>query len=303
MKNFFIAAVLTISIPTLCAARTTISGDVDGIPFSFEKGFVIVSAKIKGKLPVDVVLSTGAEHSSADASLLEKYKLRNYYDGVPPITGGNDRVFMYSVVPDVSVGGTKVTSINMRSGSTSVLSKSLGREIFGILGADFFRGLVAQFDFKKKVVRFLDESLAGVMNDKKGNGDDHRRITLPMVESSDFLKRDQRMPFVENVSLNGKKVNVLLDTGMVTVMALSSSTGKKLNLAIPPEKGAPRTDKIDSVRLGDHEIKNVPAMLYAKNTDVDQMLSDYGVVFGSVFLHNFVVTFDFRKNVVLLEHV
>ena len=35
------------------------AGDDTEVPFSFENGYVIVQAKIKGEKPVDVILSTG----------------------------------------------------------------------------------------------------------------------------------------------------------------------------------------------------------------------------------------------------
>ncbi len=297
---------LLITFLTCLAIPSVATPDIEStareMPFSFEKGFVIVKAKIKGDVPVEVVLSTGAEHSTADMSLLSKYKLPSYYAGEPPVTGRNDRIYFFSPVSDVSVGGGKATSLSMRLSSTSELSKAVGREIFGVLGADFFKGRVVQFDFKKRMIRFPDQSSADVPQGNKSDAGAGGIVMLRMVESNDLLKQNLVMPVVKNVTFNGKEVKVLLDTGMVTVLALSSSVGKKLGFTIPPEKTAPRADKVALLRLGDYELTDVPVMLSAKGTSIDQSLGEYGAVAGSLFLQNFIVTFNFRSKVVFLEH-
>ena len=45
----------------------------------------------------------------------------------------------------------------------------------------------------------------------------------------------------------------------------------------------------------------VPISIYAKGTSADKKLSQHGAVAGSAFLQNFVVTFDYKKSVVVLE--
>jgi len=48
---------------------------------------------------------------------------------------------------------------------------------------------------------------------------------------------------------------------------------------------------------------DVPASVYAKGTSADQSLSKYGVVAGSLFLQQFVATFDYKKGIVVLEGI
>lgn len=295
-----LALVVCLSVP--CLASSTVADTTFEVPFSFEKGYVIVPAKIKNDVPVEVILATGAEHSRVDDSMLKKFKLPAYYSGEAPITGRNDRLYFFTTVPDIRVGDLKLTSLNMRSGSLGDLSNSVGREIFGILGADFFKGRIVQFDFKKRVIRFLAQSLSKQENSKVGaNGTGI--IMLPMVESDDPLKWNVTLPVVEKVTLDGKKIRMLLDTGLVTVVALSSSSARKLGLQVPPEKGAPRRDKIRSLLLSEYEMNDVPVFLYAKDAIVGQSLSEHGAVLGSVFLQNFTVTFDFSKKIVTLQHM
>jgi hypothetical protein len=282
-----------------CAARPVADDAAEEVPFTFEKGFVIVHAKVKGSEPVEVIVATGAEHSVADFGVGKKYKLQAYYSGLPPVTGYNDRTFSYYKVPDVYVG-TAHASLDMWLGSTTEAAKAIGRDIFGIIGSDFFKGRVVQFDFQKKVMRFLKRSAADEAKDASGAGE---LIMLPMVMSADPYKQNLTVPAVEKVSFNGKPGKLLLDTGMVAVVALTSSAAKKLGFNAPPDKGEPRTDSIGSLRLGSYEMTGVPVKIYAKGTGADDRLGEHGAVAGSVFLQNFISTFDFRNKVVILEHI
>ncbi|HEY0172868.1 MAG TPA: aspartyl protease family protein [Pyrinomonadaceae bacterium] len=147
----------------LCAPCAAAPADEEAgeVPFTFEKGYVIVAGKIKGREPVEFIVSTGDTNSSVNLGVVERYKLTMYYTGVGRVTGFNDKTVSFATLPDVSVGPAAATSINARLSSTAEVSKLLGREIFGTLGYDFFRGRTVQLDFGKKVMRFLDKGAAG----------------------------------------------------------------------------------------------------------------------------------------------
>src|SRR5712691_1038374 len=215
-----------------CLAATTIEDPTFEVPFSLEKGRVIVHANIKKDLPVEVVIATGAEHSTVDMALLEKNKLQSGYAGEPPVTGHNDRIYFFSIVPDVRVGDAKETSLSMRLVSLSEISKALGREIFGVLGADFFKGRAVQFDFIKKVIRFLSQSAADTLRDQKTGSTLSDATVFRMIESDDPFK-DATVPVVDGVAFDGKKTKALLNTGAYLVVGLSSSTAKKLGFTVP----------------------------------------------------------------------
>ena len=278
-----------------CAAATADEG-VGEVPFTFENGYVIVEAKIKGKEPAQVIISTGAEHSTIGGEMLQKYKLQAYYTGVPPVTGHNDRTISYAKVPDVRIGPAG-ESLDMILGLTGDYSRALGREIFGVLGQDFLKGRAVQFDFGKRVLRFLDKPAAEALRGKSG------AAVFPMTQKEDVFGRTLTLPLVEKVMFNDRPAKVLFDTGTVAVVALNSSTAKKLGFETPPEKGATRVDSIRSLRLGPVEFSDVPVAIYPKGSPVDAMLGDNGALAGSALLQNFVATFDFRSKVVILERI
>ncbi len=291
-------ALIVLSCAPCAAARAAeAAGEV---PFTFEKGYVIVPGKIKGKEPVEFIVSTGAENSTADMSLSLKYNLQGYYTGVPPVTGRNDRTISFTKVPDVRVGPA-VESLDMLYGSTAEASKATGREIFGVLGYDFFKGRTVQFDFAKRVMRFLDKEAAEALRAKAAGASE--AVVLRMAEREDMFKRLLTLPLVEKVMFNGKPARVMLDTGVVAVVILSSSAAKKLGFEPPPEKGPARADSIQALEFGPLKLSAVPVTIYPKGSPAEARLGDNGALAGSVFLQNFVATFDYRGKVVVLEHL
>ena len=290
-----------IALLILLGATPAFANNANDIPFAFENGLVIVEAKIKGDVPVNVVLATGAEYSIMDASLLEKYELPAYYAADGPVNGRNDTTYSFTKVSKVRIEDSKPREMNMRLGSMAQLSHAAGRDIFAALGADFFEGQTVQFDFKNKVLRFLEKPAVDALKDKTASGN---KILLSMAEkeSNPFMKTF-RLPLVTDVMFHGQKNKLLLDTGRATQLAFSSSVTKKVGLMPPVDNGPPREDRIKSLRLGDSELTDVAVVLFAKGTPPEKSISKYGAIAGSIFLQNFVATFDFRGGLIVLERL
>jgi hypothetical protein len=294
----FTLAVLAVVAALLspCAARPAADDVISEVPFTYEKGHIIVQAKIQGDKPVEVALATGLEHSAINVSLLQKYKLQSGYTGDGVITGSSlDKIYVFATVSDIRVGDLKLTGMSLRFDSpASSVSARVGREIFAVFGADFFKGRVAQFDFEKRVVRFLRRAPADPP--KEGGGAHAERAVLRME-----YKEPVMMPIVENVTFDGKKVKTLFDTGALTVVSLTPSGAKQLGLTTPREKGEPVTAKVGSLRIGGIEFSDVPAAVHAKGSKLDRDAEGYGAVAGVALLQNFLATFDFRDYNVILE--
>ena len=285
-----------------CVSGAPVDDITSEVPFTFEKGRVIVSAKIMNDMPVDFILSTGEKHSIINWELLFKYGLRGSGAYDPPFRNdGSDRLYRFTTVPDIRVGQSQATTLNLRFGSLTEVSQAVGREIFGVLGADFFKGRVVEFDFKKKIVRFFSKSDAELMHNAR-RVDIKGTILLRMVESTDYYG-NATLPIVEDISFNSKKIRVLLDTGAAITVGLRSSEAKKLGFITPPEKSAARTDTIRSLRLATYELTNVPVLISAKGTEQERDFGERGIVVGNVVLQGFVITFDFRGKVVFLEPI
>ena len=289
-------------LATPCVAQSAGATTASEIPFSLHKGLIIVDAKIKRDVPVQVVLATGMERSVTDLALPQKYELEANYASDGPVTGRNDSTFDYTIVSGVKVGNSKAKDIHMRFGSVAELSKIAGKEIFAALGADFFEGQTMLLDFKNNVIRFLEKTPPDLVDSKDPNYKPARAMVLRMApKPSNPFHKTYQVSLVKDVQMNGQKTSLLFDTGMATLLALSSSTGKKLGLNVPADNEPPREEKV-TLRLESNELADVPAMVYAKGTGADQNLSKSGgAVAGSLFLQKFVAIFDYRKGVLVLE--
>ena len=298
--NLLLLYLLLLATP--CVAQTAATTTGSDIPFSLQKGLIIVEAKIKGDVTVNVVLATGMELSVTDPALLQKYKLGAFYTAEGPVTGRNDKTFSFTKVSELRIGNSKPKDLMLRFGSVAELSRMAGKEIFAAVGADFFAGQTVQLDFKNNVVRFLEQVPPELIDTKHPNFNAARATVLRMAPKADeFVRKTYMVSLVKDVQMNGQKTNLLFDTGIATMLALSSSTGKKIGLSVPAENEAPREDKV-TLRFDADEFPDVPAMVYPKGTGADQNLSKSGgAVAGALFIQRFIATFDYKKGVVVLE--
>jgi len=301
MAKYFVRLALLMMLATQSIAAQQSKPAASEVPFSLKRGFVIVEAKIKGNVPVHVILATGTENSVTDPSFLKKYDLNAGYAADGPVTGRNDKTYSFAIVNDVSVGESKSRSMRIRFGSLSDVSNAVGEEIFATLGADFFRDQAVQFDFKNKVIRFFNKTPQELVDTKNPKFNAGKTIVLGMApKPSSVFQETILVPIVKDVLINGQKVNLLMDTGVATSVALSSSTAKKVALALPDENGPPREVKA-TLRLQSNDLTEVPIWIFAKGTNADKRLNQHGAIAGSAFLQNFVVTFDYKNSVVVLE--
>jgi len=263
------------------------------VPFTLEKGHIIVAAKVLNtKVPVELAIATGAEFSLINGSSIVKYKIQAYYTGVGIITGrSTDQTRTYVNVSDVRLGEADARNVQFTLGQEMInqVSSSIGREIFGVLGADYFKGRTVQFDFKKKVMRFL--------SDWKPD---------PQMDSLPFVAQELRMnapsfklPIAE-VTMNGKKIKTLFDVGALTVISVTPTAAKQMGLSVPKEKAEPLAGKA-AISFINISFPEVPVTVYAKGSPMDVNASGYSGIIGVAALQNFITTLDFGNGILTLE--
>jgi len=294
MRKFPMLLFLLLCLFTISAAQTA---DEVEVPFKFEKGLMIVDAKIKGDTPVKVVVATGAQYSIIDSTQMEKHKLQAAYAADDVVRGRNDSTYTFVPVSGVSIQGSKSKNLQMRLGSMERVSEAAGTEIFGALGADVFEGQIVQIDFKKSVMKFLSKGPAKDAKDASGKA----LVVLQMDEKeSNPFKKTHVVPNVRGAKINGKEIKLLLDTGRVTTIALSAASAKKLGLTAPEENEQPRAEKV-SFEIAGQQIPDLPIAVFPKGTAAERTLGGHEAVVGTVFLKNFVVTLDYKNKTVTME--
>lgn len=296
MIKTFIVILFTLTI----VSSPCLAGEV---PFTLEKGFIIIAAKIKKDISVEVAVSTGSPHSYLNPDLILRHKIRLGYTNDGPVTGRNDKIIHFAEVPQVIVGDEKPVSLTMKERSFEAMNKKIGREIGAVLGTDFFKGKIVQIDFKKKVIRFLEKSPIDYKHLKLA---DATANAQPLFFKMDQLYRtfyaaELTLPVVEGITFNGEKIRALFDTGSAFPVLMSPAATKELAFAPVPDKGASKVGQIKLMSLNGYEIPEVPVMLLGKEAGFDESLKQYGAIIGLGIMQNFTLTFDWKEKMIFLE--
>lgn len=269
------------------------------IPFTIEKGYLIVPAKVRKDISVEMVVNTGLDVSLIDAGGAEKYKFGlPSYTSVGQVTGRNDKTVVFHPVSDVSLGDEKPISFWMKHSALVTIKQRIGRDIFGVLGADFFKGRSLKLDFKNKTLSFVKQANTKDTPNAKVAG-------LPIIYKMSQMRRnifgqEIIVPVCEDVLINGKKIKTLFDTGSPFPLSILPSGTKELDLE-PAEKEKTKPLQIKSLKLSEFEVKDFSALLFGKDSFPEQYETGFGAVIGLGVMQNFVVTFDFKKSLITLE--
>lgn len=274
------------------------------IPFTLEKGFIIVDAKIKKDIPVKAAIFTGSADSFFGPDIIIKYKITPGYTYDGPGGHGTiaDKTVIYADVPQIVLGDEKPVSHRLREGSAEAMSKRIGYVVDLILGADFFRGKIVQFDFKKKVIRFLEKPPVDYKQTAEASSGDTKPLLFKMDQSlENNFGISLTLPVAQGITFEGTKVRCLFDTAVASPISLSPATIKESKLGQIPDKGSTKLGQIKSMGLGDYEMSNLPALLFGKEAGFDQSIKDYGAIIGIGVMQNFLITFDWKQKMLVLQ--
>lgn len=295
MKHLLLGLALVLTVFAVPALATD-------IPFTIEKGYIIIPAQVEKDKSVDVILAAGRDMSVVDVTSL--YKV-----GITPSFSDDERAsltnrhIIFARVKNVILGDRKPVSVTMMGSDFADISKSIGRSIFAILGADFFKGQVVRFDLQRRVVSITDKlTLEPVSANAKGDQAAYTPAIFKMVATRNtILGVSVTLPVIEENQFNNIKVKTLFDTGIADPFSLTPAAAKAIGLNTEVAKGKTVPVVLDSVRVSNMEFKQAPALLYGKEAGMDVDQKDYGIVAGLGLMQNFIVTFDFVDKRIVLE--
>lgn len=298
-RVLFLAAVLIFG--------STTSSLASEVPFTIEGGQIIIKAKIKGNVPVDAVVLTGSPYSYLHGDVVTRLKIPISYTNDGPVTGRNDKVLLFFELSDVVVGDEKPASLTIRNGSGGMpgttlpkLSKAVGREIGLSLGVDFFKSKIVQFDFKRKIIRFLDAAPVDYKNPSPAGAGTAQSVHRMSATFKTFYGSSLSLPVISDLMLEGSKVKANLDTGSAYPFLLSPQTAKALSLSAP-DKGGSKDTLLKSLKIGAAEFTDVPGLLLGKDSGPFENEPDYVAIIGIAVLQNLLVTFDWKKDMIVIQ--
>lgn len=169
---------------------------------------------------------------------------------------------------------------------------------YALLGGDFLREYVVELDFTERRVRFLDAERYTL------------REVAPASEQEVLTLRDSPRPIAE-ISVNGKPLSVMFDSGALWPLIVSGKAAEKLGIdveSLAPFREAGTTSGPMSLRLlpaadisiGALRFANVPVLVAPKGW--------YGIIgeandsaVGYDLLSRFLVRIDYRGRRMLLR--
>ena len=135
--------------------------------------------------------------------------------------GRRESQFYPSELPDLQIGEHPVGSIEAVAFDLTSLGAKLGRPLHAILGQSFFEGRIVQFDYGQQVLK-LDPTTV------------EEGLSVPIEGAADLTP-------VVTVTVNGREVPVVLDTGSSLTLGVYLDAVDDLGLATARDAATPRT--------------------------------------------------------------
>jgi hypothetical protein len=275
--------------------------------FQFVQGFILVELRYGGIFPLKFIYDTGAQNTilfdpiTASLSPL-------YYDRLISITGadlnqtimaqiGRNALFKIQELPTVK------RDIIILHEDFLKIDEIVGQKIHGILGSDFFKGLLVKINFKKGYIDIYDP--------RKFN-----YHTLKNYEKLNVQYKSGKPYVYTTINIHGNEsidAILLIDTGAALGLLLHNDTHPSLTLPEKTIKGnlgkglsgdvTGYVGRINSFSLGNYKFQNLFTYYQSYNKMLfgdTQMVKRNGII-GTYLLDRFDIVLDYSKEALYLK--
>jgi predicted aspartyl protease len=269
-----------------CAPKVGLVSAQTCIPFKLIENQVVVAILLGGRGPFTSLLDVAVAPSVIDLALARELGLS--IDETAPAEaagqGAGRATYYPSELRDLQIGEHIAGTIEAVAADLTSLGAKLGRPLHAILGQSFFEGRVVQFDYERQ--RLTLEP--GWLEDG---------VSVPIEGAEDLTP-------VVPVTVNGREVAVMLDTGSSLTLGIYLDAVDELGLATARDAATPRTltgargefeayeGLVPSLTLGDLSLERVPTVFLPRPA------SDPTRARGSLgngFLRHTILTLDYRQ--------
>jgi predicted aspartyl protease len=256
------------------------------ISFKLIENQVVVAIFLGGMGPFTSLLDVAVAPSVVDLALARELGLAidESAPGEAAGQGAGRATFYPSELTDLRIGEHRVGSIEAVAADLTSLGAKLGRPLHAILGQSFFEGRVVQFDYEEQRLT-LDPSTV------------EEGVSVPIEGAEDLTP-------VVPVTVNGREVRVVLDTGSSLTLGIYLDAVDELGLATARNAASPRTltrapgeveayeGTVSSLTLGDLRLEHVPTVFLPRPaSDPTRALGNL----GNGFLRHTILTLDYRQ--------
>ena len=157
-------------------AQAAAGKQVFNVPFDYDHDEIILTVKINGLGPYNMMLDLNTDPSVIDVKTARELnlKLKQY---------GDRKAGMYTTrLPEVAVGEAVAKNLEAVALDLSRFSEKLGRPLHGFLGHSFTKNRVVRIDYPAKVVHFSD---GAPLPEKQGSA--AQRVTFELKRESNSI--------------------------------------------------------------------------------------------------------------------
>lgn len=263
------------------------SGDVLNKPLaiiSFEQGdnLPYLQVRVNNSKPLNFVLDSGASVWVINKSVAQALRLKADNEG--KITGAGAGAVNVAYTKDVSfdLSGFKNEVSNVALIDLSDLSSTLGHQIDGIIGYDFFEQYVVEIDYDANIVRLYDPK----NYQYSGSGE---VIPITIKKKHAFLNAKIKVAGKESVERE-----YLIDSG----------SSDAVNDDLVAESTAPKKEVVGGVGIGQQfkiVLGRVERFQIGNYVFENTNGAAGGQKIGGELLHRFTVIFDYSRQQMILE--
>ena len=276
--------------------------DVVAVRFEFAREVILLSGRVNGGGPYNLVLDTGTDPSVLDLAVADSIAgfaipLGGQGEGV-----GGDRVEVALIPPiRLEIPGLRARRLVALAVDLSAASERMGVPIHGILGHNFLRRYKLEIDYRARELRFLPLEASW-----------SRQASAPVFESAFENLEGENFPLLPEILVNGSALRATLDTGSNAGVTLYRPGVELLGLqsvAAEAEEGTTvgyggvvgvRRGSVDNVRLGPLKVDAVEARFVLDGDRGETPLSERGANLGNGVLRHFVVGFDYPNRAIAM---
>ncbi|MBK8700963.1 MAG: aspartyl protease family protein [Saprospiraceae bacterium] len=305
--TLFLFSLLSSATAQLTGLELLEGQDQKKIKFNFVRGFLLMEVRYANFFPLKFIYDTGAQNTIIfDKITAELGPIR--YDRIIQVTGADlsDQIaariargltFKLNETPPVK------RDVIVLEEDFIQMGEIIGEQVHGILGADFFKGLLVEINYKKQYLQIFDP--------RKFNWKSLKKHTLLETVFSDGK------PYVMGTVSTGQgdsaKIRLLVDTGASISLLLHNDTHPSLHL--PP--GAIRGNlgkglsgnltgyvgRIPGFYLSGFEFPQVISYFQEYNTSLlrDSIAVKRNGIIGNFLLDRFNVVIDYVNEAMYLK--
>ena len=307
---------LSLLVGILFIHLSSVSGQVRGldllgdklkmtIPFSLEQGFMIVKVRLQKTFPMRFIFDTGAEHTIIFNKMYSDM-LKLPYDRRIPILGADLSQEMYAniirnIYMDMNGAESVKRDILVLEKNYLRLFETAGIYVDGIIGGEFFRGLVVEINYNDREIILHHPGHFDTNKYKK-----YEDYDIDIVNYKTYIKTTA----IQDGDTS--QLNLLLDTGASLTFLLHANSDSTLimpDFVIPGSLGSGLGGEVmgfmglmDEIKIGKFEFDNVLSSFQDINPSVIRPNEFFrnGLI-GNVLLSRFQVVINYSRGKLYLK--